>query len=86
MLIALKIYCTCQLVGYKSVLKCHVLGKRKPLASKFPTVYGMSMGIHLWDVLDQQIQSMEALPHNFQDMFSGLLNQMPKLDQMPPAT
>ncbi len=36
MLIALKIYCTCQVVGYKSVLKFHVLGKRKALASKFP--------------------------------------------------
>ncbi len=41
---------------------------------------------HLWDVLDQQIQFTEALPHNLQDTFSGLLNQMPKLDQMPPAT
>ncbi len=82
MLIALKIYCTCQVVGYKSVLKFHVLGKRKPLASKFPRAQSnwASMGC-----AGPAIQSMEALPHNLQDMFSGLLNQMPKLDQMPPA-
>jgi len=31
------IYDTCQIVGYiRSVLKLHVLGKWKPLASKFP--------------------------------------------------